>query len=538
MDIECKSCGGINNGDSNVCEYCGRSLERRQSRTEQLNNLYDKANTLLSACEFDRAAIVFEKILDIDYKQSEAHWSLTLCKYGIEFVDDRFNGKMPTCHRTITSTIQSDINYQKAIENATDEEKDIYQNIANQIAEIQKQIMRVVKSEKPYDVFISYKETDEETGGVTTDSRVAYEIYEKLTNAGFNVFYSKMTLRNHAGKEYEPYIYAALSTAKVMILIGSRTEYFNAVWVKNEWSRFLHMIKNDDSKILIPCCNDPSDLPPELSNLQCTSMNNSFFVPNIVEDTKKYLNQLKAKPQYTQPEPQPAPQPTYSSSQPQAAVAYTPKKKKLSCGAVILIVIGIVFLFSILSSAISYFEKGTSASIKAETEPVIITEPPIVLGEETIELHEIEPVSEKLITKESDSGYVFGGVFWNGAFVYRAGNGTDTAFTVYDIEGKFEKLTFKATPLAYDGYFTSSSTAEIIIVNEETGDVLSTTELNFESEIVEIEADITGVNLLGIYVNKTGGMLAYTLIKDAYISPPEVNEATTNSETEVSEISN
>ncbi len=539
MDIECKSCGGINSDSVNTCEYCGRSLDRRKTRSEELKNLYEKGNALLSACEFDRAAVVFEKILDLDYKQAEAHWSIVLCKYGIEFVNDRFNGKTPTCHRTINATIQSDVNYKNALENANDEEKEIYCNVANQIADIQKKILHIAKNEKPYDVFISYKETDEETGEVTADSRVAYEIYEKLTNAGLNVFYSKMTLRNHAGKEFEPYIYAALSSAKVMILLGSREEYLNAIWVKNEWSRFLHMLKNDDCKMLIPCCNNPSDLPPELSNLQYTPMNNSFFVPNIVEDTKKYLNQLKPNPQYTQPAPQSEPQLTYYPNQPHSATGYAPKKKKLSCGAVILIAICIYLIFVLVPTIIGYKNKVTSqSSASVESAPVVITEPPVVLGEETIELHDIEPVSEKLITRESESGYVFDGLFWNGAFVYRAGNGSDTAFAVYNIEGKFEKLTLKATPYAYDGNFTSSSTSEIIIINEETSDILATTELTSESGIVEIEADIAGVNMLGIYVNKTGGMLAYTFIKDAYISPPEVDETTPISETEASDIIN
>ena len=30
-----------------------------------------------------------------------------------------------------------------------------------------------------------------------------------------------------------------------MLVIGTKPEYFNAVWVKNEWSRYLDMMKSD-----------------------------------------------------------------------------------------------------------------------------------------------------------------------------------------------------------------------------------------------------------------------------------------------------
>ena len=52
------------------------------------------------------------------------------------------------------------------------------------------------------------------------------------------------------GTEYEPYIFSALNTSRVMLSLGTKPEYFNAVWVKNEWSRFLKIMKKDRSKLL------------------------------------------------------------------------------------------------------------------------------------------------------------------------------------------------------------------------------------------------------------------------------------------------
>ena len=66
------------------------------------------------------------------------------------------------------------------------------------------------------------------------------------------VFFSRITLEDKLGTAYEPYIFAALNSSKVMVVLGTKPEYFNAVWVKNEWSRYLSLIKNGEKKILIP----------------------------------------------------------------------------------------------------------------------------------------------------------------------------------------------------------------------------------------------------------------------------------------------
>ena len=133
-----------------------------------------------------------------------------------------------------------------------------------------KKIITISQKEDPYDIFISYKETDEQ-GRRTRDSVMANELYHQLANEGYKVFFSRITLEKKLGTEYEPYIFAALNSAKVMIVIGTKPEFFNAVWVRNEWSRFLNIVKDSKgSKILIPAYRDmdPYDLPEEFSHLQ------------------------------------------------------------------------------------------------------------------------------------------------------------------------------------------------------------------------------------------------------------------------------
>ena len=85
----------------------------------------------------------------------------------------------------------------------------------------------------------------------TLDSVLAQERSLALTDKGYRVFFSRITLEDKLGSAYEPYIFAALNSAKVMVVLGTRPEYFNAVWVKNEWSRYLKLMPRDREKRLV-----------------------------------------------------------------------------------------------------------------------------------------------------------------------------------------------------------------------------------------------------------------------------------------------
>ena len=197
------------------------------------------------------------------------------------------------------ASILTDEDYLAAVENAPDEEsRRIYQEEAARIAEIQKGILEISANEKPYDVFICYKETDE-NGQRTRDSQWAQDVYYGLTEQGLKVFFSRITLEDKLGQQYEPYIFAALNSAKVMVVIGSRPEYFNAVWVKNEWSRYLSLMKHDHKRLLIPCYRDmdPYDLPEELSMLQSQDMSKIGFMQDLLRGIQKVMQQPTSAPQ-------------------------------------------------------------------------------------------------------------------------------------------------------------------------------------------------------------------------------------------------
>lgn len=304
MIIKCKMCGGdidfIPGATYGTCEYCGSTSTIPQAEDEQKLNRYNRANHFRRQCEFDKAVAAYEKILEQDDTDAEAHWGAVISRFGIEYVEDpATHQRIPTCHRVQVASILTDEDYLAAVENAPDEEsRRIYQEEAARIAEIQKGILAISANEKPYDVFICYKETDE-NGQRTRDSQWAQDVYYGLTEQGLKVFFSRITLEDKLGQQYEPYIFAALNSAKVMVVIGSRPEYFNAVWVKNEWSRYLSLMKHDHKRLLIPCYRDmdPYDLPEELSMLQSQDMSKIGFMQDLLRGIQKVMQQPTSAPQ-------------------------------------------------------------------------------------------------------------------------------------------------------------------------------------------------------------------------------------------------
>ncbi len=293
--FKCKMCGGdleIAAGTSvHECEYCGTKQTVPTSKDENLQSVYNRANTLRIKSEFDKAEKLYEKIVQTDETQAEAYWGMILCRNGIEYVEDPVTLKrIPTCHRASFESIIADEDYKSAIKYADFMQKSIYEAEAKVIDNIQKGIVALSQKEKPYDVFICYKETDVD-GKRTQDSVIANEIYHQLIQEGFNVFYSAITLEEKLGHEYEPYIFAALNSAKVMLVVGTKPEYFKSVWVKNEWSRYLKIIKKDRNKLLIPCYKDMDayDLPEEFSHLQAQDMSKIGFINDVVRGIKKVI---------------------------------------------------------------------------------------------------------------------------------------------------------------------------------------------------------------------------------------------------------
>ena len=294
--IKCKMCGGDIEISADktfgTCEYCGSTMTLPKTDDDQRLSLFNRGTHLRRNGEFDKAAAIYERLIGENDADAEAHWNLLLCRYGIEYVQDPTSGeRIPTCHRASFDSILNDVDYQAARKYSDGVARSLYEKEAQRIAALQKDILAISQKETPFDVFICYKESDE------NDSALAQDIYYQLTDAGYKVFFARITLEDKLGQEYEPYIFAALHSAKVMVVVGTKPEYLNAVWVKNEWSRYLAIMRTDRSRLLIPCYRDmdPYDMPEELSMLQSQDMGKIGFIQDLIRGVKKVVD--AAKPQ-------------------------------------------------------------------------------------------------------------------------------------------------------------------------------------------------------------------------------------------------
>lgn len=293
--IKCKMCGGDLDikDDSTIakCRYCGSVQTVPKHDNERKMALFERANRLRFANEFDKAYGVYEIMVSEFPTEAESYWGLFLCKYGIEYVDDPSTGKkIPTCHRLSFDCVMDDENLDMACENADVVSCKLYRNEAKTIEKIRKDIIEISGKEEPYDVFICYKETDE-SGNRTLDSVIAQDVYDALIQKGYRVFFSRITLEDKLGQEYEPYIFAALQSAKIMLVFGTDYEYFNAVWVKNEWSRFLKLISCGAKKTIIPCYKniDVYDMPKEFYRLQSQDMSKIGTIQDLLRGIEKII---------------------------------------------------------------------------------------------------------------------------------------------------------------------------------------------------------------------------------------------------------
>jgi tetratricopeptide (TPR) repeat protein len=293
--FKCKMCGGdldVTDGMTVCeCEYCGSKQTVPMADNEKKINLFSRANRLRSVGEFDKAFGVYESIISEFPEEAEAYWGLILCKYGIEYVDDPKTGKkIPTCHRSSFDSVMEDFDFEMVMEYSDVVSRAIYREEAKIIEQLRVGIIDVSSKEEPYDIFICYKE-DGENGQRTIDSVIAQDVYNALTEKGYRVFFARISLEDKLGQEYEPYIFAALNSARIMLAFGTDYEYYNAVWVKNEWSRFLNLIEKGEKKTLIPCYKDIDayDMPTEFKRLQAQDMGKVGAIQDLVRGIEKIM---------------------------------------------------------------------------------------------------------------------------------------------------------------------------------------------------------------------------------------------------------
>lgn len=259
VTLKCYNCGSdvlVSEGSHiGICSFCTAEIPVPQQMNSAASDL-SRANRLLSESRFEEARELYREVLIQTPFESAACWGFAVSEYGIEFVQDPNTARLlPTLHRLSTQRFSEYLYVKKAIEYAPDHEtRQFYIDQSALIDQIQSRSLDISRQEEPYDVFICYKKTEADEKR-TADSRMAADLYRELVRRGYKTFFAEATLK--VGEEYEPRIFAALNSARVLLAIGSKEEYYEAVWVKNEWSRYADLIRTEaeqggTARLLIP----------------------------------------------------------------------------------------------------------------------------------------------------------------------------------------------------------------------------------------------------------------------------------------------
>ena len=290
--FKCKTCGGdvepLNDGIIGKCLYCGSMQTLPKEKDEKISQLLNRANDFRLNSDFDRAIFEYEKVLELDEAEPEAHWGIFLSKYGVEYVKDTMTQMYkPTLHRISTVSVYDDVDYQATLKYASYGAAMQYKEDAEHIEMVMKELLLLSANQEPYDIFLSYKELDDVTRQRTDDSYLAHDLYNELTAQGYRVFFAPKSLIGVS--LYEPKIYSAIISSKVMIVLGTRPEYLMGVWVKNEWSRFAEAIENGEEKVLIPVFKnmEASQLPNRIAKYQAYNMASMTFLPSLFDAVSK-----------------------------------------------------------------------------------------------------------------------------------------------------------------------------------------------------------------------------------------------------------
>ena len=296
----CNNCGGdyeYRHGRW-VCRACG-AYKPEEISNEEVTLLYT-ASQKLRLAEFYEAEQAFDDIVRQYPQNPGGYWGRLMARYGIKYEDDFDGRRIPTCYSASIESILNDPDYKKAQEYADKETKEYYVRQAEYIERVRKEWVEKASKEKPYDIFICYKDSDLANGiERTPDSYAAQDLYIHLTNKGYRVFYSHESLRDKVGEKYEPYIFNALSTAKVMLVYGSKPEYITSTWLKNEWTRYEKRIKAGEKKpnsLLVACDGfSPNALPTTLSARQCFDASRKSFYSDLDEVVDNLLKEKKVE---------------------------------------------------------------------------------------------------------------------------------------------------------------------------------------------------------------------------------------------------
>ena len=288
----CKMCGEMITSDDGTgvceCEHCGSRQTVPLRYAGACSEEYNRACGLFNDGVFDGAENIFSKLACEVPDEPEGYWGKVLCRCGAEYMDDPVTGmKTVRCGRTGCGDITADKDYLEALRLANEEQETIYRREAAALEMLRRDRIEREGNGEEYDVFICCRTSDEE-GRSTADSLIAGEIYRQLIDEGFSVFYAPETLKDCSVTDPEPYINAAISGAKAMLIAAAEESSLTVTRVKGEWSRCIAAVRKNSGKKLTVCLENVSReaLPAELKEFPVKDVASIGFMSEVIREIR------------------------------------------------------------------------------------------------------------------------------------------------------------------------------------------------------------------------------------------------------------
>lgn len=251
VTMQCNCCANrdssrfVKREDGYVCKCCGQWF---RYETDAEKSRCSQGYENLSNYKFDDARSIFQRVIIDNPGSVSARWGLLLSRFGIVFTKafaktdatpvycfpeyDELGGKQ----------FSREPEYAEMLELIGNDEELIY-FYKKKAGEIDGAMAKICESkiERANDVFICVKsdaatELHPELSGETEDNRFAKKIYDGLCAHGVNVFFAPETLGTDT--RADELIWPNLVKSKKMLLIASKEEYIDSVFVKSEWRRW------------------------------------------------------------------------------------------------------------------------------------------------------------------------------------------------------------------------------------------------------------------------------------------------------------
>ena len=251
VTMECNCCGNrdsvrfVKREDGYVCKCCGQWF---RYETDAEKSRCSQGYENLSNYKFDDARSIFQRVIIDNPGSVSARWGLLLARFGIVFTKAFAKADaapvycFPEYEEIKGRAFSGEEEYSEMIELIGNDEELIY-FYKKKAHEIDGAIEKICENKvsRANDIFICVKadaatELHPELSGETEDLRFAKKIYEDLTSHGLNVFFAPTALSTDA--RADELIWPNLVKSKKMLLIASKQEYVDSVWVKSEWRRW------------------------------------------------------------------------------------------------------------------------------------------------------------------------------------------------------------------------------------------------------------------------------------------------------------